>query len=247
VPDLLVAVLLVCGLPCASLGSNARAAKLRVPAHHPTIQAAIDAAATVDEVVVAPGTYAERIDFLGKAIALPVVVGASRVATTTSASSAGEPPGRHVYWRPMSRSAIPIAAVTLAALLVSCATTSGSGGSLGPAVVQFSYDSVSPETVRIAADGNVKWVNLAPDSRGFVVFPATITTGFTCGANLHPYFQKTEAGYRSLPITPVESERVELPCPLKPGGYDYEIWVTGAGFGDTGRPEQKLRGKIVVQ
>ena len=48
----------------------ARGATTYVPADHPTIQAAIDAAVTGDIIVVAPGTYSETIDFLGKGITL---------------------------------------------------------------------------------------------------------------------------------------------------------------------------------
>ena len=51
---------------CVSL--QATAADINVPADHATIQAAIVAANPGDVVIVAPGTYPESIDFLGKAI-----------------------------------------------------------------------------------------------------------------------------------------------------------------------------------
>ena len=64
---------------CVSVQSSA--ADINVPADHLTIQAAILAANTGDVVIVAPNTYPESIDFLGKAITVrstdpndPVVV-----------------------------------------------------------------------------------------------------------------------------------------------------------------------------
>ena len=64
---------------CVSV--QATAADINVPADQPTIQAAIVAANPGDVVIVAPGTYLEAIDFLGKAITVrstdpndPVVV-----------------------------------------------------------------------------------------------------------------------------------------------------------------------------
>lgn len=55
-------------LMLAGSASIARAAILHVPADQATIQGAINAAASGDTVLIAPGTYFENIDFLGKAI-----------------------------------------------------------------------------------------------------------------------------------------------------------------------------------
>jgi hypothetical protein len=146
-----------------------------------------------------------------------------------------------------------VACVAAAALLLSCASPSGGvpgAGAAGlPAVVQFSYEAVSPQTIRIRADGNVSWVNTATDTRAYVVFPASIASSFRCD-DLGPYFSRRAEVYRSLPLTGMQSERVQLPCALAPGSYDYEIWLTGSGFGgesDGAPPAQILRAKIVVE
>ena len=48
--------------------TTARAAIINVPGDQPTIQTAINIAVNGDEIIVAPGTYFETINFLGKAI-----------------------------------------------------------------------------------------------------------------------------------------------------------------------------------
>jgi len=71
------------GVPGASL-----AATLHVPGDFATIQACINAAVSgVDECVVAPGTYHETIDFLGKAVTLRSSGGAE--VTTIDATGIG--------------------------------------------------------------------------------------------------------------------------------------------------------------
>lgn len=57
-----------CALLCAVTAATAD--ELQVPSEFGSIQAAIDAAAPGDEIVVAPGVYGELIDLLGKAVTL---------------------------------------------------------------------------------------------------------------------------------------------------------------------------------
>jgi len=62
-------------LPGLLTSSAAAQTTIRVPADQPTIQAGIGAALPGDKVLVAPGTYAERITFSGKAITVASEMG----------------------------------------------------------------------------------------------------------------------------------------------------------------------------
>ncbi len=62
---------------------------IRVPSQYTTIQGAITVAFIGDTILVAPGTYNERIDFMGKAIWVESEAGAS--VTTIHSPSAGSP------------------------------------------------------------------------------------------------------------------------------------------------------------
>jgi predicted outer membrane repeat protein len=61
---------------------------IHVPANQPTIQAGIDAAMNGDIVLVAPGTYTENIDFLGKAITVKSTEGAEKTIIDGAQSGA---------------------------------------------------------------------------------------------------------------------------------------------------------------
>src|SRR5262245_38153598 len=74
-------------LALASLCATARAGVIHVPGEASTIQQAIAAAGDGDSILVAPGTYVETIDFLGKRLVVQSEGGAA--VTTIDAAGAG--------------------------------------------------------------------------------------------------------------------------------------------------------------
>jgi plastocyanin len=119
-------------------------------------------------------------------------------------------------------------------------------------VVQFTNATLHPSVARVLPGGDVAWVNYASGLDGTVVFPASIRQAFTC-SSLRPIFMETAAGYQSIPVTG-SMENVVLPCPLKPGEYEYKLQLfeggtlMGAGDGAAGmdNPTSEMAGKIIV-
>ncbi len=80
----------VAAFALVGVAASATAADLAVPGDHPTIQAAIDAAVDGDRVLVAPGTYLERLDIDGVAVR---IVGTGDTAADVVIDAEHEPDG----------------------------------------------------------------------------------------------------------------------------------------------------------
>lgn len=116
-------------------------------------------------------------------------------------------------------------------------------------IVQFSDASLHPSVARVTEGGNVAWVNYSASS-GAVVFPDSFRDALTCGEP-RPEFAKVAAGYQSTAITGGGGEDTTLPCPLKPGEYEYQINLFRGEFAAQGEgmsnPTSTMHGKIVVE
>ena len=140
------------------------------------------------------------------------------------------------------------------ATALGCAQDGGSSDAAGQpprhnVMVVFDNMGVHPQVARVAQGGTVVWTSHSGEFKGAVSFPLSIAESFTC-SELRPIFSKASDSYDSIPVTS-DSEDVSLPCPLKPGSYDYKINLFSGEFGsaDAGmyNPQRSLEARIVVE
>ena len=118
-------------------------------------------------------------------------------------------------------------------------------------MVQFTDFSLHPSVAQLLEGGTVSWVNYATTSAGTIFFSDEAAKGFTC-TELRPSWMKVADGYQSIPITQAGAANdLEIPCPLKPGEYEYEIRLfvpqIGGEMSGMGDPHSQMQGKIVVE
>ena len=110
-------------------------------------------------------------------------------------------------------------------------------------MVQINEMHVRPEVVRVPADGNsVAWTNWTR-SIATVSFSASVADSFTC-KETRPDFVVN--GPRLESVEQLGSnEDLVTPCPLKPGTYQYEVYLFD-NMGNRENPRLKLPGTIEV-
>jgi hypothetical protein len=117
-------------------------------------------------------------------------------------------------------------------------------------MVQFTDMSLHPSIAQVLEGGTVSWVNYASMYQGSIVFSDEVAAAFTC-TDLRPNWMKTGTGYHSIPIPMGGAMNdLETPCPLKPGEYEYEIWLFSSMMGGPSGmddPQSRMQGKIVVK
>ena len=115
-------------------------------------------------------------------------------------------------------------------------------------MVQFTDMSLHPSIAQVLEGGTLSWVNYGSMYQGSIVFSDEVAAAFTC-SELRPNWSKTGTGYQSIPVTPGgASNDLEIPCPLKPGEYEYEIRLFTVGdLGGMENPQSRMQGKIIVE
>jgi len=150
---------------------------------------------------------------------------------------------------PSSRFGSAVVVLLLTAVSLGCAMSSGGQDSGKKSslhkniVIQINQFHVRPEVAKVPAEGNsISWTNWS-DSLAMIVFPAEVAQAFTCD-EVRPDFVVNGPHLES--ITAIGSnEDLVTPCPLKPGTYDYQVYLFESP-GDRYNPELKSKGQIVV-
>lgn len=110
----------------------------------------------------------------------------------------------------MTRPPLLIAAATVALGLGFGVPASSEEEAPEKVAIEFSPAALTPEVARVRSGAEVSWVNKATGRNGFVVFPLSIESDFTCRP-LAPAFHEIGAGWRSAPIT----RKGASPCPAR--------------------------------
>lgn len=171
-------------LVVAALGASSHAlgADRMVPAQFPSIQSAIDACVDGDRVLVAPGTYGERINLRGKRITVEGTLGPSVTlidltnvggGTAVSATS-GEPDGCKVKGISLRGGTTSLVLVNGSSLMIQdCRLESSTAGSLGGAGIRCNAGSIEvSETVFSSLHASVDALRTASVSGGAVALAA---------------------------------------------------------------------------
>lgn len=114
-------------------------------------------------------------------------------------------------------------------------------------MIRFDDTTIQPDVARIKAGGTVSWVTYTTEYHGSVVLPPGVRQDLHC--DVRPDFMEISGGgLQSIPIGG-DDDDLDLPCPLKPGTYDYQIFLQGAGGLGQGlqNPEVTMKGSIIVE
>ncbi len=155
----------------------------------------------------------------------------------------------------MTRTKMILSVLLLVSMSLACAKTvhwmrygddDGDGGSKAARqnmVVQINNMTLSPRVVRVTAKGNsIAWDNWS-EYLAVVSFPLSILDAFTC-KEMRPDFARTADRIESFAAIG-DNEDLVTPCPLKPGTYDYDVYLANS-LANRDNPQLTLKGQIVV-
>ena len=122
-----------------------------------------------------------------------------------------------------------------------CASNPGEANS--HKVVQINNMNLAPKVVQVSGSKNsIAWTNWS-SSVASVQFPASMASAFVC-SDLRPQFVLSGDRIESVQALG-DNENLATPCALKPGSYEYEVWLSGSRM-DRENPQLKIKGRIEV-